>query len=127
MRRRIVSVDTPKRLAASPIDTFSTTVLLFGMGNSIGFCLGNRLGAARASSGRFQPGPAFYRGAIDHLLVAAPLYELLGAVDLTHFAPMAAYPKGRRASELPATRMPAGAPADHGRPAGRRWVGVRSW
>jgi len=70
MRRRIVSVDTPKRRAASPTDTFSTTFLPLGMGNSIGFCLGNRLGAAWASSGRFLPGSAFYRGAVVDRLPA---------------------------------------------------------
>jgi len=49
MRRRIVSVDTPRRRAASPTDIFSTILLLVGMGNSIGFCPGGCLGtAARA-------------------------------------------------------------------------------
>jgi len=55
MRRLIVSVDTPKRRAASPTDTFSTTFLPAGMGNSIGVCLGNRLGAAWVEIGEFAP------------------------------------------------------------------------
>jgi len=55
MRRLIVSVETPKRRAASPTDTFSTIFLLFGMGNSIGVCLGNRLGAAWAIAARSLP------------------------------------------------------------------------
>jgi len=51
MRRRIVSVDTPKRLAASPTDTFSTAFLSLGMGNSIGVCPGVCVGAAQAGIG----------------------------------------------------------------------------
>jgi len=134
MRRRIVSVDTPKRRAASPIDTFSTTFLPLGMGNSIGGCLGNRLGAAWASSGRILPGPAIYRDAIDHLPAAAPVCELLSAVDLrgspwiqgfrpiskeiTHSAPTAADPKGRRAAEL--FPLPVCPPSHRRNTAGRR-------
>jgi len=48
MRRRIVSVDTPRRTAASPTDTFSTILLLVGMGNSICFCPCGCLGTAQA-------------------------------------------------------------------------------
>jgi len=57
MRRRIVSVDTPKRRAASPTDTFSTISLLFRMGNSIGLCIGICLVGAQAQIDWFEEGP----------------------------------------------------------------------
>jgi len=94
MRRRIVSVETPKRRAASPIDTFSTTFLPSGMGNSICVCGGGCLGVAWAGCGRFW----------------------LGLSTCS-----AALPKGGRASEL--FLPPVGPPrtAEHGRSAGRRY------
>jgi len=52
MRRLIVSVDTPRRRAASPTDTFSTISLPPGMGNSIGLCLGRCLCVAWAIAAR---------------------------------------------------------------------------
>jgi len=95
MRRRIVSVETPKRRAASPIDILSTIFLLFGLGNSIGVYLSNRLGAAWVIARRFCPG------------------TMPQAVDL----------QGTESLEL--SLPPVGPPSQrrkHGRPAGRRWV-----
>jgi len=98
MRLRIVSVDTPKRRAASPIDTFSTVFLLLEMGNSIGVYLGNRLGAAWASSGRFWQAVAVT--ASPH---PRPLISREG-----EYPSFSRHPLARRARRL------------HGRSAGRR-------
>jgi len=73
MRRRIVSVDTPKRRAASPIDTFSTTFLLFGLGNSIGCRLGACLGVAWAVPGIFMVKRTPATGDGEHLNPLEPV------------------------------------------------------
>ena len=57
MRLRMVSVDTPRRCAASPIDTFSSVPPHNPNCNIIGICQGNRLGAAWASCGGFRGAP----------------------------------------------------------------------
>jgi len=132
MRRRTVSVDTPKRRAASAMDTFSTAFPPLGMGKSIGVCLGSRLGAAWANSGWFWPGPRFHRGAIDHLLAAAPLYRVLSALDpqgsggILQFRPIsreitrsASLPLISREGEHPSFPPPVGPPRTaETRPAG---------
>jgi len=53
MRRLIVSAETPRRVAASPMDTVSTFFLRLEVGTSIGVCLGDLVGGARAGIGRF--------------------------------------------------------------------------
>lgn len=53
MRRLIVSADTRRRVAASPMDTVSTSFPLVKVGTSIGVRLGGCVGVAHAGLGRF--------------------------------------------------------------------------
>jgi len=78
------------------------------MGNSIGVCLGNSLGAAWADSGRFPSKLLFPRGAIGYLPAGNPVYGPLSAVDFPDSGkPLAFRPISREITRYPLCGGPA--------------------